>query len=231
MIDFRNKNKTIDNLNDPKSEFIYPWLTIEKADNVDKIIYYEIDIFKCQNSTKNKDICKSNEEINSKLDSLYFQLKFVDNMFNVGNYSNPVSKYINNKNTALKRDTLVNFWLNFFSVSLLTNDGLIFENLSKLDTYAFDFHSEAFNPSNDPLVHQTQFYILNNSQNYERSYSRLQNVAADIGGIYKFFFMIGSVLNLFFENFSEFIINNNLLELLNKKTKIQRKRVFLIFLM
>lgn len=210
--DYFNKNKKIYEHNE---DFIYPSITIAKPEEYNKLFYYQINLSKCQNSSHRNYTCKSEEEINERLDGLFFQIKFVDNTFDVGNYSNPVGKIFNTKTVAIKPGSVSNLYLNFLSVNIMTQDGLIFDNIKKIESYAYDFHSEAFTNSENLIFHQTQFWILTNSLIYERSYPRLQNIAAEIGGIYKFFYIIGSLLNFLFDKYTNYVINNNLLDILN----------------
>jgi hypothetical protein len=190
-------------------------MTIEKAEDIGNIKYFRIEIIKCQNTTDKDLVCKSPEEIEEKTSNLFFQLKFIDNFFDVGNYSQPTSKYINNKSVAIKKNTLSNIYLNFLAVNIITRDGFIFDSIKTTESYAFDFHSEAFTATKSNKIHETQFWILSNAKNYERSYLKLQNIAAEIGGLYKLFFLFGSILNYIFEKYTNFLINDNLLDLLN----------------
>jgi len=198
-------------------EFIYPWMTIEKPEDMINIKYFRIKITKCQNSTDKNYFCKPENEIDEKISLLYLQLKFIDNMFDVGNYKEPISKYINNKSVAIKKDTLSNLYLNFMAVKIVSRDGFIFDSTTDPDSYAFDFHSEAFTETKGNVIHLTEFWILNNAQNYERSYPKLQNIAAEIGGLYRFFIIGGSLINFIFEKYINFNINDNLLDVLNVK--------------
>jgi len=196
-------------------EFIYPEINAQKFENMRQIKYFNIKITKCLNSTDLPYICKSDSEINEKIGDSFLSLNFIDNLFDVGNYSNPIAKYVNNKSIAIKRNTLSNLYINFFLVNIITNDGLFFDSTSKIDSYGFDFHSEAFTETNQELILKADFWILNNSQIYERSYQKFQNIAAEIGGLYRFLILVGSFINYLFEKYSNFVINTDLIDLVN----------------
>lgn len=197
------------------SEFIYPWITIEKPEEQTKKKFFKIQISTCQNSTDKDYVCKPQEEIDKKIASLSLQVLFIDNMFDVGNYKEPISKYINTKSVAIRKNNFSNLFINFLAVNIITRDGFVFDTSSKLESYAFDFHSEAFTASTSNLIHQTQFWILANSQNYERSYPKLHNVAAEIAGLYRFFCIVAWIINFIFVKYTNFIVEDNLFELLN----------------
>lgn len=151
------------------NKFIFPWLSIQKSEEADKILFYEINISKCFNTTDKHYKCKSEEEIANRINSVFFLIKFVDNIFDVGNYVDPIDKYMNIKSTAIKPNMLTTLFMNFYSVNILTRDGLIFDSRSELKSYAFDFYSETYTETHKNLIHKTQFWILNNAQIYDRS--------------------------------------------------------------
>jgi len=209
-----NKNETVSSyIRNP--EFFYPCLTIEKPEEQRKIKFFRINISTCKNSSENNFFCKPKEVIDKKLENMTIVIKFIDNMFDVGNYKEPMTRYVNRKNQVIKKNTLSNLYLNFQSVSLKTRDGFIFDSSSNLESYAFDFHSEAFTASDSSLVHQTGFYISADSQEYERSYPKLNNVAAEIAGLYRLFLIAGWIINLFIEKYSNFMIDDDLFDLLD----------------
>jgi hypothetical protein len=81
----REDNNVNKNAREPRRfelnpEFIYPWMTIEKAEDLGKIKYFRIEITKSQNTTDNDLVCKSPEEIEEKTSNLFFHLKLIDNM-------------------------------------------------------------------------------------------------------------------------------------------------------
>ncbi len=199
----------------PNPDFLYPQLTIEKLENMREKKFFKIEITKCVNSTDLPYFCKSESEINEKIGELYLILNFIDNLFDVGNYSTPIAKYVNTKTMAIKQNTLSNLYLNFFLVNMITSDDLFFDSTSKIESYGFDFHSEAFTETNQELVVKVEFWVSNNSEIYERSYKKFQNIAAEIGGLYRFFMIAGGIINYLFEKYSNFIINSDLIDLLN----------------
>lgn len=195
------------------TNFVYPWMTMENTENPSNLIYYEINFSKCTNSTI-KEFCKSNEEINQLIDSVYFKIKFVDSNLDISNYDTPLRKFINGKYYSPKSDYLLTINMNFLSVNLVTKDNIIFDKGNTLKTYAFDYQAGIFTNAKDNIFHKIQFYFSNNVEVFERSYPRIENVISDIVGIYKVLFTIATILNYILEKYINNIINENLFDIL-----------------
>lgn len=203
------------NFKDTLKSFIPPSITTEKFNDPSGVLYYEIYFSKCINSTSQNYNCKSKMEINEFIDNTFFQINFVDNLINISNYENPVSKYINSKFFSLKSNAVHNLNLNFFSINLKTKDSLFLQSEIEKPAIAFDYHSESFLDMKNEIVQKTKFIYTNKIKIYERTYNNFADVLAKIVGIYYLFFVIGFFLNNFIEKYTNNVINENLLDILN----------------
>ncbi len=67
-----------------------------KGENMRDWNYIRLNFSKCENSTKNENSCKSNNEINEYLNGGYIGLFILDNIFEPGKYLKPYRTYIKN---------------------------------------------------------------------------------------------------------------------------------------
>ncbi len=82
------------------------------------MFFYEINFVRCENSTNNNFSCKSNYDINKRLNSFFLLLKFVDNLIDITNFENPIQKLINNKKGFIKGNSIITSNINFNSFHL-----------------------------------------------------------------------------------------------------------------
>jgi hypothetical protein len=169
-------------------------------------VSYTLSINKCVNSSLNNNNCAPLEQINEYYTEKYFAMKFIDNYFDVTDYRKPIVKYVNTINGILGPDHISNNWLNYLKVNLTTQDGLIFDDKKDKESYKFDYRVEIVGASiGDSQILNLNFYLQNMTQFYNRSYMKLQDVLANIGGIVKFFIVAGTILNFFHDKFQTLI--------------------------
>lgn len=165
--------------------------------------YLAILVNKCVNTTEI--ICKSNEEIDYLFRNVYLRLFLKDSYFANNNYNNPAQFYANHftipiSNTAYKRS-----YIYLKNIDYISDYGLIFENKQIKTTYQIDsgtadlyFNSDA--AFTNVTISEVSITISNIKDVYTRSYYKLQNLAADLGGILK-------VITVVFMFFNRLILN------------------------
>lgn len=99
------------------------------------------------------------------------------------------------------------------------DQGYIFEDISTFNSYRYhDYDMQVDVVNHDPLAGETKFGMMNillgdEQRIYKRDYVKLQSVAANLGGIIKFFFFGCQILlyfyskNLFFIEYGKEILN------------------------
>ena len=164
--------------------------------NSKKFYGTRIEVDKCRNTTENGNHCKSEEEINQKINSGYIEISLVNSYFDFDDYDTPIKKYLSSTN-------------NLF----MTNDGTTrwFEALLKLNeaqTSDGIFYNEAFKSRKFYSITERHYkaipgeatgnvlaYITlgmaRESDQYERSAYSFIDMFGFLGGLYDSLFFIG----------------------------------------
>lgn len=164
-------------------------------------------VFKCVNSTANNNTCKPLNEINTKLYNSKFQMYYFDAYVDTNNYSNPIISYFNNY--FIKIDSGMYKYSNLYlkKTTVDTDDGLIFESKNKDIHLTTDYFREQFFILQNQQLISFYMNISNNFLNVKRNYSKLQNLAATVGGIF-------SIMTIFAELISSFFVRHKIYAML-----------------
>ena len=190
--------------------FIYP--TIEKGCSHPNRTFYGIIIERCRNSSLRATPCKSDQEIDQYIAThVGLEMEIIDQYVDVTHYKSPYTKYFYKITNGLFRESFATNHLNFNPSTITTHNGLLFDNKEEKVAYVFE--------QNEKITQETMgtgiycafyFWMQNRMQIYERSYKRLQDVAASAGGIASLLTVLASFLNFFY---NKFIIYLDFLEL------------------
>ncbi len=158
-----------------------------------KFMYIKIQ--KCQNSTSNNNHCKSPEEIEKELSGGYFALFVSDQTVIPTNFSYPISTFGVNIWTTFASDVYREVWLYYKKLQIISDIGWLFEDKKFTESFSFDSYKEVWDKRNN----QSVFLKLGigmglNRVVYERDYLKIQQIAANVGGISKFILFCGIVL-------------------------------------
>lgn len=161
-----------------------------------KFIAWDIKVKFCKNTTESAS-CKSKEDIKKLLNLFFVQIVISTNLIDTSNLEAPfiqtyTSKILRVSATTTRQD------INFLkTMTLKSDEGFLMESLILTESY---FLSRADNDSiyDDNPEAILRLLITNdqNSMNIKREYVKIQKVAADVGGILKFFLIIVSGCNL-----------------------------------
>jgi len=178
---------------------------IEGSFDTEEYTFLEIYVYACQNSS-NQTICKSNEEIASKLNG-FFALFTMDYLIDPQKYTEPGqaigTDYFTPLSVGIERYT--NRYI--ADTKVISDDGFLFSDQKTYNypTYSYDKESLLLDTGDSGLL---MYFLLRKAHNeivYERMYKKLQNILAEIGGIiqilYLFFYALSypSVSKLYFE--------------------------------
>ena len=223
----------------------FRWPIIKKGCSNPERTYYGIIMQRCDKASEfikaQGPECKSSSEIDViiKYSSLSFQI--IDHYADMLNYEMPLTKYFYELATGF----LVNHYLvqnlNFNPASMLTHNGIFFDNEVKEEAYFYtqnekqSLNEEDLNKdgkSTNGCLIAIYFWMQNTLQYYERHYDRAPDVLSNIGGISSIVFQAVSILNLLVHNFivildtEEIVLDSEQKNNKNSKKVIKKTRIF-----
>ena len=180
-------------------EYIPPYVAHGTGSKALKNIGYGLYVAKCQN-TPFRTNCKTMDEINEELKKLLrIKVSVVDNNFDVTLYDNPVVPYFLDIKSHLTGETFSHNNLNFNPVAIQTNDGLVFNNNKPISSYVLDFNGIIYyDKGNSTLLSGWYFLITNLCQTYSRTYPKIQDALANVGGALKAILISAEIINFLF---------------------------------
>ena len=196
-------------------------LTMQGAFDQDVFQTIKITAYRCNNITSNN-TCLSNDEISNKMARGFVGVYFLDYIYDVGNYLHPKKPQ--------PKEIFTNFVLNsqkevdvFLRNNYLqTEDGIVFpaQNIDRMVNYdsqaEFDFKTE------NPDFFMIYFRIKQENSYFVRSYRRVQDLLAQIGGFINCFWLFAMILNYFYSNL--FVITKTVETIFTIKVPTERSK-------
>ena len=169
-------------------------------------IGYSLQLLKCINVTWRSNIqCKPIDQINKYIDDNLVRVKLglMDHDFDVSIYKKPVINYINDIKNDLRGTSMTNNNLNFIPVLITTDQGIIFEDINKRNSYKLDLNEKlTYEKSVGPyILSGWAFFMGNKQETYTRTYQRFQEYMADVGGAQSVLLLAAEILNFVFAEF------------------------------
>lgn len=216
---FYNKT-TKEFINKDDSQYYPP--SLEHGSGNPNIVFYGIILQKCVNSSLNNNSCYSDEVINEKIQSvLGYSLYFVDNSVNVDNYKNPIVQNFPEVSTVYSHNSYSVNNLNFFALTIRTHKGYLFDYIHETMSYKYNLNEKLTYDSKDSgIFGSVYFWMPNRLEVYERSYKKIQDLAASLGGVSKLILTVAQMLNYFYHYY--ILINDFNLELYRTNKKVGR---------
>ena len=198
--------------------------------------FYTIILIKCNQDILNSVFgeeykCKSNNEFEEKLKyggTIHFN--FIDQYVDILKYKNPFMKYYYRIENTLDLDNYSINHLNFNPSTILTHKGYLMDNVQEEFTYVYE-RNDVFNHINKKNnIYKAYCLWLNNRMNYyERTYSKIQNVLSEIGGLAQAITTIFIFINNFINKYiiildTESLLskaNISVIEICKKKIKLE----------
>jgi hypothetical protein len=154
----------------------------------------------CKNTTNV--ICKSLEEIRNYIyiQGVTVNLYYIDNIVSPGNFTNPIKKVIGTSYYYLDGRNSKDITINLSNNSVSTDEGWLFNDI-KEETYIKATEKQMDFQDNDQGDYQlVGLYIFSNNKTIKthRSYIKVQDILAKVGGIIKVFTLFIMVLNKMF---------------------------------
>ena len=196
-----NEYISIDN-----EKFIYP--IINHGTSHSNHTSYSIIIQKCQNDTfYNFNTCKTNEYIDNivNINKISSLITFLNQEVDIMNYTNPIKHRFISDSFSFNGGTFSFSNLKFQPLRINTHNGFFFDNIISDNSYYYEENDIKNFETNISIYTSFHFWMQNKVQIFERSYKRIQNVFAEIGGIIKAITTLGSILNFFAMKYQTFI--------------------------
>lgn len=155
-------------------------------------------------------VCKSNEEINRRLQGGYFDLFFIDQNIDLNNFAKPVQDFFSDYFILLDPGSRKFVDLYFKSVNITSDDGIIFESQKVHSGLVFDYYREQMETSiNSENIIELYINSSKNVLKYSIFYLKFQDFAANIGGLMNVMLQIGMFITMIFNDhkMEEKIIN------------------------
>ena len=188
----------------------------------------DFSIKKCKNSSNSNIICKSEDEINKSMQNGWLQITYISSFVDLNNYSHPI-QYIT-EDTYFNIDVSLNKqrYIYFSTLEMYSENNIVFSNRKKEISTKHDLTNTDITRSID---NQTLGSIMVcpsfNRQKYYRSYIKIQEIGASVGGIYSLLKVFACILFSFHKNkYIEMQIINNLFTFGNDKHINLKKSLF-----
>lgn len=190
-------------ISNKEKDYIPPYVAHGTGSKELKNLGYGLYIAKCIN-TPYRDYCKSIDEINKEYEKLLrIKVSIVDNNFDVTIYKKPEVPYFLDIKSHLTGETFTFNNLNFNPVEILTNDGFVFNNQVPKSSYVLDFNSKTpYSKDNTVLISGWYFLITNLCQTYSRTYPKIQDALANVGGALKAILFIAEFINFIINQYT-----------------------------
>jgi hypothetical protein len=189
-------------------------------------------INKCKNSTTSKK-CKSEDEIDSRLGNVYLGLFFVDFYIDSNNYETPGKPFLNMMAFSIHPSIYKGFIVMAENIEFTTDQGLLLNNEHTQKYYTFlntyesaDLRNGATFPGNFASIYLSGVKV---KETYYRSYPKLQDLFATIGGVFKAIIILTSFLQNYFirKNYLQTLYNDLMVD--NPKILKLKKEIKLKF--
>ena len=152
---------------------------------------------KCVNSTNNNNSCKSPDEITEILNGGYMGIFTTDYQINPNNYEQPAQIYGKNIFTTFSVKHYSDFWVYFQIKQINTDTGILFDSIISESVLSYEYTYENKDYRESDIFLTVYLRESTNRKVLDRSYSKFQDVAANIGGIIKIIFIIGEIITFY----------------------------------
>ncbi len=155
----------------------------------------QISMVKCN---KKNYVCHDEKEIEKRLTNVYFSMGTLNNYFDHQNYTHPKQPTWEINSLSMDYNLNRRYVMELKPITYKTDYGMVFEDMKDIDTYSID-KTLVDIITNIGLHRQTvgllSIRLSKAAGVYTRTFMKLQQLFADIGGFIKGIFIIGQVLS------------------------------------
>lgn len=181
--------------------------------------YLDLQASKCVNSTANNNSCARPEVIDAKLGFVYMAFGYLEYQINHTNIDNPISLYRTNELGFFSTSIFKRYFTYFKRLEYHSDNGIVFEEIDSMIGYQHDntvINYDLKPPANYPnMFAEISVTMSKKYDSYSRSFVKLQNIVANIGGMSNLILTSGAILvqffttKMYFLGFSELIVDFN----------------------
>ena len=162
--------------------------------------YLQFRFRKCENSTEGKVSCYSAEEINEKLRGGYIGLFISHYSIVPNNYSHPMGIYGKHIFTSFSANYYSDIFVYLKTLEINTDKGLIINSYQSEKKISYSHYTAISDQRKSDSFLSLTIQMSSQRDVYERSYTKLQTVAGEIGGIMKVCLFAGEIIVYFFRS-------------------------------
>ncbi len=171
--------------------------------------YYSIVIEKCRNNSienliYGENSCASNEEMDIYLvNFVAVFLQIIDHNVDIHNYKNPIKSILYPISSSIQGKDYAQHNLNFSPLIFRTHRDLIFNHNDEKISFIFEENrkSSRENTNLTKIYCEFTFWMQNIFHNYERSYTSVSDLLANIGGIFNAISTIATWMNYYYHRY------------------------------
>ena len=149
---------------------------------------------KCRNNS-NYNNCLNEKDIDNYLQSGYVDIFMTEQMVVPKDFKNPIKIYGKNVFDSINGREYMDFWVYLKRLEVQTDKGIIFDQIEKRSVLSFEKTSTMKYTLLDETFLQVILRISINKDIYDRTYMKMQEALANVGGMVKIIFTIGEILN------------------------------------
>lgn len=196
--------------------------------------FYNVFVERCKENTIREILgegfhCSNDDEMEEMFalrGALHFY--FIDNYIDVLNYKNPNTKYFYRVENGIDKDNYSINHLNLNPTTIITSNGLFFENIQKENGYIYDRNDVFTYATQDSEIYMAYYLWLGNRMfYYQRIYKRVQDIASQIGGIAQAVLITAFYISHFYNRYIVISDTNELLSYIDEEnsSKYTRKKI------
>ena len=164
----------------------------------------EIYINKCNNSISDNS-CKNEQEINEYLNDLYFTIIFLEKTIEHQNYKNPIGNGYKSEYFGIHPNILKKVIFSYQPGIYKSDNGFLFSNIKEYLFYEYkekyiDFVKEDKLLNNNLSIFQIIISSMDYVKIYKRSYLKITDICANIGGWIDFLFILFKFITQYFSH-------------------------------
>lgn len=158
------------------------------------IDFLTIELILCKNTTENNNFCESKEVIDKFFSNKYFEYLITDNQIDISNYNTPIYTVHPPRWYYIEPKVRKNFLLYLDQVKVTTDNGFFFESNFEQFGFKLGLESTDFDFETKETLYRMVIMSSNIEKNYSRSYMKIQEALASLGGIMNFLIFSGFLL-------------------------------------
>ena len=176
-------------------------LYLEGEFGQDSWTYFDFQFNKCVNSTENDNFCMPQEEIDKRLDGGYIGMFMNDLAIHPDDYSNPSHIFGKNIFSTFSAREYADIWLYLKKVEVHTDNGIILDSYKTQHFFGYESLQIYKDYRNSENFLSLRIRLSQKREVYDRSYDKIQTIAADLSGIMKLCLILGRVIVYYFREF------------------------------